>query len=55
MPVKRERVGKPDAQVLEQFFDGTLPTPAERETKAVKMSSVQKAQNVKAAAKVNRK
>jgi UTP-glucose-1-phosphate uridylyltransferase len=33
--------GKPDKQVLEQFFDGTLPTPCELDERAKKLADEQ--------------
>lgn len=49
-PVKGDAMplGKPNEQILEQFFNGTLPTPAEEETRAIKLADVQKAQNAAA-------
>lgn len=39
--------GKPDKQVLEQFFDGTLPTPCELDERAAKLAAEQEQHNKK--------
>ncbi len=37
--------GKPDCNILEEFFDGTMETPEEKEKKAERMMRDQRARN----------
>lgn len=42
-----EKEGTPDVSLLQEFFDGTLETPSEKEKKAERMQRDQRAENRK--------